>query len=112
MVTIRDLARSHGLVTTLSPGWAVTVWIVATSVAAALNRMPQREADAPLALHLAVALVYGVLIAWAQATMNRTWWVARGGSLPFHVHPFEWMILVVGGGIVGLAILSSLVGAP
>jgi hypothetical protein len=101
MRAIRDLARRAGAATNLSPGLALLIWI-------ALNVVERLGGRGELGNWVIVASACGegVLFAWAQAALNRAWRLLPGGAPPPHAHPLQWVVLVVGGLLSAVAVLS------
>lgn len=108
MRIVRELALASGIATSLSPGWAVLVWIVTSSVSSASFRLLLRGIETPLWLDLFVVVVDAALVVWAQSTLNSVWRRLPLGASDFRVHPVEWVMMVLGGLLVLLALAGDL----
>lgn len=105
--TIRRLAVSTGADTTLSPGLCLWLFIIT----AVINRLTVRIepwTPTPPSLDPIVLAIDVILVAWPQAALTAAWKRLPGGAAPFHVHSFEWLLLILGG-LVWAGVLLGLV---
>jgi len=104
--TIRDLGINAGTGTTLSPGLCVWLFILTAVVNRVTIRIEPWTPTPPYLDPLVLAVIT-ILVAWPQAALTGAWKSLPGGAAPFRVHPFEWLLLILG----GLAWAGILAGA-
>lgn len=102
--TIRELAQSHRVPTSLSPGWCLVVWMIVGAIGMTSFRLSLRGIETPVWLDYGTTVALAAILAWAQSTLNTTWHAAPRGVAPTRVHPGEWVTIVIGG-LVNLLVL-------
>jgi hypothetical protein len=104
---IRELADRYGVSTSLSPGWAVIGWLITNAYSNGTLRLLARGIESPFWLDLVFTLIDAGLIVWAQSALNASWKSAATRPTLSRVHPVEWAVMIIGGGIVALSIFGS-----
>jgi hypothetical protein len=109
MREIETLAVANRAPDSFSPRQCLLVWMVVGALSAASHRL---WPDEVVWFDLLIYAATGGMLVWAQSTLNATWRTLPRGAAPFRVHPWEWVVLVVGGLFVALGLLGSAVQGP
>jgi hypothetical protein len=115
---IRGCAASYRLKTSLRPGIAVAIWILAVLIGwGPVSLTPVGNGNFELFVGPSVGFEFGVkgigaavliaaVLVWAQANLNRVWQALPDPGPWSRIHPAEWIVLALGVLIWGLAVLS------
>ena len=101
--TLDEMLTSAGSPIRVSAGRATTMYVII-----ALFGLLAGSRTVPTWLVFPSFAAYAVFAAWRQRLLNAYYDKVSQGAIPERVHPFEWVVIVVGTALVGLSLVAAL----
>lgn len=101
--TLDEMLTSAGSPIRVSAGRATTMYVII-----ALFGLLAGSQTVPTWLVFPSFAAYAAFAAWRQRLLNVYYDTVSPGTIPERVHPFEWVVMVVGTALVGLSLVAAL----